>query len=182
MQAGKSEHRQVGLSPAPTGCIVATGWRRNTASRPWSMTKVKVKKYPNYFGCGSSNPIDLRLKHRLEEDHLVTEFVPRKEQQVWPDITHGGIITTLLYEVLENPPYRLGVVTMIKARTPETGQDREEPGCRVVARGQLGSKYDRVGFPASRGCRADCRAEHSPRGAEPAAKGTVARVIESPPD
>jgi len=115
LQAGKSEHRQVGLSPAPTGCIVATGWRRNTASRPWSMTKVKVKKYPNYFGCGSSNPIDLRLKHRLEEDHLVTEFVPRKEQQVWPDITHGGIITTLLYEVLENPPYRLGVVTMMKS-------------------------------------------------------------------
>mgnify|MGYP000173868246 CR=1 FL=1 len=91
------------------------------------MTDAEVKKYPNCLGCGSSNPIGLRLKHRLEGDHLVTEFVPREDHQGWPDITHGGIIATLLYEVLENLPYHLGVVTMIKAWTPGSG-DRPRPG------------------------------------------------------
>ena len=76
---------------------------------------MQVQKYPNCFGCGSSNPIGLRLTHRLEGDHLVTEFVPGEDHQGWPGIAHGGIIATLLYEVLENLPYHRGVVTMMKS-------------------------------------------------------------------
>ena len=79
------------------------------------MPTLQVKKYPNCFGCGSSNPIGLRLTHRLEGDHLVTEFVPGEDHQGWPGIAHGGIIATLLYEVLENLPYHLGIVTMMKS-------------------------------------------------------------------
>ena len=79
------------------------------------MTDMQVKKYPNCFGCGSSNPIGLRLIHRLEGGQLVTEFVPGEDHQGWPGIAHGGIITTLLYEVLENLPYHMGVVTMMKS-------------------------------------------------------------------
>jgi acyl-coenzyme A thioesterase PaaI-like protein len=92
-------------------------WRGggDSGSELVEVSDAELKKYPNCFGCGSSNPIGLRLKHRLEEDHLVTEFVPREDHQGWPDITHGGIIATLLYEVLENLPYHLGVVTMMKS-------------------------------------------------------------------
>ena len=90
--------------------------------------QAQVKEYPNCFGCGRSNPIGLRLTHRADGEHLVTEFVPGEHHQGWPGIAHGGIIATLLYEVLENFSYNRGVVTMMKSmatrfrRPAETGK------------------------------------------------------------
>ena len=66
------------------------------------MTQVEPRKYPNCFGCGESNPIGLRLKYRREGDRLRTEFMPGDDHQGWPGIVHGGIIASLLYEVMEN--------------------------------------------------------------------------------
>lgn len=78
------------------------------------MEKAIVSEYPFCFGCGADNPIGLRLKYRVEENCVITEFVPREEHQGWPGIVHGGIITTLLYEVLENYPFQNGIVAMMK--------------------------------------------------------------------
>ena len=71
--------------------------------------------YPNCFGCGDENPIGLRLDLREEDGRLVTEFVPRDEHQGWPGMVHGGIITSLLYEVQENLAVRRGDITMMKS-------------------------------------------------------------------
>ena len=79
------------------------------------MVEGKVQEYPNCFGCGDSNPSGLGLDLRLEGETLVTEFTPKEEHQGWPDIVHGGIITALLYEVLENFPYYNGIVTMMRS-------------------------------------------------------------------
>lgn len=78
------------------------------------MTQVEPTKYPNCFGCGESNPIGLRLKYRREGDRLRTEFMPGDVHQGWPGIVHGGIITTLLYEVMENFPYYQGIKAMMR--------------------------------------------------------------------
>ena len=78
------------------------------------MTQVEPKKYPNCFGCGESNPIGLRLKYRREGDRLRTEFMPGDVHQGWPGIVHGGIIATLLYEVMENFPYYQGIKAMMR--------------------------------------------------------------------
>ena len=106
------------------------------------MSEAQLKEYPNCFGCGSSNPIGLRLTHRLEGDHLVTEFVPGEDHQGWPGIAHGGIIATLLYEVLENLPYHLGLVTMMKSM--ETRFRRPaKTGKSLIARSWLVDQSDR---------------------------------------
>lgn len=97
------------------------------------MTEVQVKKYPHCFGCGDANPIGLRLKLRMEGDHLVTEFLPKEEHQGWPDIVHGGIISALLYEVLENLPYYQGAVTMMKSMETKL-RSPAKIGQRIVAR------------------------------------------------
>ncbi len=76
--------------------------------------QVDPKQYPNCFGCGDSNPIGLRLKYRREGDRLRTEFMPGDDHQGWPGIVHGGIITSLLYEVMENFPYYQGIKVMMK--------------------------------------------------------------------
>ncbi len=78
------------------------------------MTQVEPTKYPNCFGCGDSNPIGLRLKYRREGDRLRTEFMPGDDHQGWPGIVHGGIIASLLYEVMENFPYYRGIKVMMK--------------------------------------------------------------------
>jgi len=75
---------------------------------------VALKSYPNCFGCGSDNPIGLKLNYRVEDENIVTDFVPQEHHQGWPGITHGGIITSLLYEVMENYPYQKGIVAMMR--------------------------------------------------------------------
>ena len=79
------------------------------------MTEAHVKEYPYCFGCGNSNPTGLRLKLRMDDEHLVTEFVPQGDHQGWPGIVHGGIIASLLYEVMENFPHYRGVIAMMKS-------------------------------------------------------------------
>ena len=66
------------------------------------MENATVEAYPHCFGCGQENPIGLRLSPHVDGDAVVASFVPKDDHQGWPGIVHGGIIASLLYEVLEN--------------------------------------------------------------------------------
>ena len=86
---------------------------------------VTVKPYPDCFGCGHENPSGLRLKMKIEDGAVRADFMPMSHHQGWPGIVHGGIISALLYEVMENWPYLHGVATMmrsmdIRLRSPAT--------------------------------------------------------------
>jgi len=52
------------------------------------------------FACGPNNPIGLKLEFRFDGDEYVTEFVPREEHQGYDDIVHGGLVATVLDEVM----------------------------------------------------------------------------------
>lgn len=58
--------------------------------------------YDNYcFACGKDNPIGLKLSDfRFEGEDLVVDFTPAAEHQGWRQITHGGIVATLLDEIM----------------------------------------------------------------------------------
>lgn len=56
--------------------------------------------YRNCFGCGTDNPIGLRLRPVETEDGAKAEFVSRPEHQGWDGVVHGGILLTLLDEIL----------------------------------------------------------------------------------
>lgn len=51
------------------------------------------------FACGEDNPIGLKLKPRYDGQKVRATFTPGEYHQGWHDITHGGIIYTLLDEV-----------------------------------------------------------------------------------
>ena len=53
------------------------------------------------FACGPDNPHGLHLEGFHDEggDHVVS-FVPERRHQGWQDRTHGGIVATLLDEVM----------------------------------------------------------------------------------
>jgi beta-phosphoglucomutase family hydrolase len=52
------------------------------------------------FGCGKRNPFGLRLKFKRDGTGVRTEFTPTGHYQAWTDITHGGIVTTMLDEAM----------------------------------------------------------------------------------
>jgi uncharacterized protein (TIGR00369 family) len=61
------------------------------------------------FACGSKNPIGLKLKFAFDGETLTTEFIPKKEHQGYFNIVHGGIITTLLDEVMVQLAINMGL-------------------------------------------------------------------------
>jgi acyl-coenzyme A thioesterase PaaI-like protein len=65
------------------------------------------------FACGPKNPIGLRLEFETE-DHGVsrTVWVPKEEHQGYVGVVHGGLIATVLDEVMVRMLWRLGVPAM----------------------------------------------------------------------
>lgn len=62
------------------------------------------------FACGQSNPHGLRLKNFVYEGHSYwVTFTPRHHHQGWQGIVHGGIVATLLDEVMTRMLWHEGV-------------------------------------------------------------------------
>lgn len=89
------------------------------------------------FVCGKRNEDGLQLDFELVgEDGIRTEFTPHKRFQGWKDILHGGIIATILDEVMVNVAYlrKIMAVTVkmeIRLRRPAA------VGERLIFRGQI---------------------------------------------
>jgi acyl-coenzyme A thioesterase PaaI-like protein len=52
------------------------------------------------FGCGRQNPVGLRLDFSLEGEEYTCSFTAGREHQGYRGIVHGGIISTLMDEVM----------------------------------------------------------------------------------
>ena len=60
------------------------------------------------FVCGPENPIGLKLDFAFDGRTIKTEYIPRKEHQGYMNIVHGGIVSTLLDEVMVKIAIELG--------------------------------------------------------------------------
>ncbi|NIP14747.1 MAG: PaaI family thioesterase [Pseudomonadales bacterium] len=54
------------------------------------------------FVCGPGNPIGLHVRFRLEDDVCVADFTPGEEHVGYDKVAHGGIIFSLLDDVMAN--------------------------------------------------------------------------------
>ena len=54
------------------------------------------------FVCGSGNPIGLGVTFELDGDVCRGEFTPRPEHMGYDQVTHGGIVFSLLDDVMAN--------------------------------------------------------------------------------
>jgi acyl-coenzyme A thioesterase PaaI-like protein len=62
------------------------------------------------FCCGARNPIGLKLEFEmLPGERMQTYWTPRREHQGFKDIVHGGLVATLLDEVMIRLLYALGI-------------------------------------------------------------------------
>lgn len=62
--------------------------------------KVDLVDNDGCFACGRANPLGLKLEFAFEGDEYVTYFTPGVQHQGWAGITHGGIVSTVLDEVM----------------------------------------------------------------------------------
>jgi uncharacterized protein (TIGR00369 family) len=62
---------------------------------------MQVENNNNCFACGKQNPIGLQLDIQTMEDNIVyTECIPPAHFQGWAGVIHGGILSTLLDEII----------------------------------------------------------------------------------
>jgi len=61
------------------------------------------------FVCGPNNAIGLKLDFSFDGRTISTEFIPQKVHQGYMNIVHGGIISTLLDEVMVKLAIEMGM-------------------------------------------------------------------------
>jgi uncharacterized protein (TIGR00369 family) len=64
------------------------------------MHPIKLEDDNYCFACGRENPCGLKLSFNYSGGKLTSEFTPSKMHQGYRNITHGGIITTVLDEAM----------------------------------------------------------------------------------
>lgn len=62
----------------------------------------------NCFACGERNPGGLKLKFTQENEKVSTVFCPSKTYEGYPNVLHGGIISTVFDEVMSQCLWVLG--------------------------------------------------------------------------
>ena len=62
----------------------------------------------NCFVCGPGNNIGLKLKFRIDDDVCRAEFTPTAQHCGFDGVTHGGIIFSVLDDVMANWIYLKG--------------------------------------------------------------------------
>ncbi len=61
------------------------------------------------FACGPLNPIGLKLSFQEENNKYIATFTAGPEHQGYDGIVHGGIISTLLDEIMARHIYAKGI-------------------------------------------------------------------------
>lgn len=95
------------------------------------------------FACGKNNPYGLRLSFNYSNGKLFSEFVPSKIHQGYKDITHGGIIASILDEVMIQAAIAEGIIPV----TAEINVRFKKPlmsGEEVIAEAEITKKTSRL--------------------------------------
>ena len=95
------------------------------------------------FVCGPHNPIGLKVRFRLENEVCRAEFTPDARHMGYRDVTHGGIVFSLLDDVMANWLWLKGIAGFTakadiryRAELPVGAPVRLEGRCRKL-RGRL---------------------------------------------
>ncbi|HEY3346966.1 MAG TPA: PaaI family thioesterase [Nitrospirota bacterium] len=97
------------------------------------------------FVCGKGNPHGLKLDFEMDREArmMTTVFTPRKEHQGYVDITHGGLISTVLDEAMTKLAYELGN-NAVTAKLTVKFKKPMKVGERVIITGRLVSESGRA--------------------------------------
>ena len=97
----------------------------------------------NCFACGSTNPIGMRLEIELGEGFAQTTWVPGDDFVGWEGKVHGGLLATLLDEVMAWAPssfdsWAVTAEMHVRYRSPAN------PGEPLTATGRVTGRRRRI--------------------------------------
>jgi len=97
----------------------------------------------NCFACGAGNPIGMHLAIELGEGTATTVWEPGQDFVGWEETVHGGLLATLLDEVMAWAPssfdsWAVTAEISIRYRSPAS------PGERLTARGWVTERRRRI--------------------------------------
>ncbi len=84
-------------------------WRERKVGE---MEPVRLEDDKHCFACGKKNECGLKLSFNYSDGRIRSEFIPSKIYQGYKDITHGGIITTILDEAMIQAAIAEGIKPM----------------------------------------------------------------------
>lgn len=108
-----------------------------TQVRPPVQTEpINTRDDHNCFGCGRLNLHGLQLKFYLTGNGVYAPFTPGPAQEGYVGLIHGGIITTVLDEVMAWSLYRLEIWA-VTAKIEVVFRQPVEVGVAIRATGRL---------------------------------------------
>jgi acyl-coenzyme A thioesterase PaaI-like protein len=70
-----------------------------------------IPNYPYCFVCGDKNKRGLKVAFYYDDGKAKAEYIPSREYEGYKDILHGGIISSLLDEVMIQSIIARGILT-----------------------------------------------------------------------
>jgi len=105
------------------------------------------------FACGTKNPIGLQLVFIEKDEHYMTTFTAGPQHQGYDGIMHGGLVSTILDEVMAGYLYAKGFKAVtaklqVRFRKPSPiGQQLTITGKIVGKRGNMYELVSEVTLP-----------------------------------
>lgn len=100
------------------------------------------------FGCGKENPIGLKLEFIEKDESYITTFIPGLQHQGYDGIMHGGLVSTILDEVMARYIHKKGF-NAVTARLDVRFRQPTPIGQQLTAvakiAGKRGNMYELVG-------------------------------------
>lgn len=97
----------------------------------------------NCFVCGPGNDVGLKLKFRIEDDVAKSEFTPGPMHCGFDGVTHGGIIFSVLDDVMANWIYLKGIKAFT-AKCDIRYKDSLPTGTKVLLEGRCTKNRGRL--------------------------------------
>jgi acyl-coenzyme A thioesterase PaaI-like protein len=91
------------------------------------------------FACGKENPIGLKMEFAPDGSGYRAAFMPSPDHQGWKGVCHGGIVATVLDEVMAQCVHRAGITAVtarmcVDFKAPVTTDRGYEVSGRIVER------------------------------------------------
>ncbi len=95
-------------------------------------------EYSDYcFACGGLNPLGLHLQFSFEDGKLKTEFLPHQQFQGYQGLLHGGLVCTILDELMVHLVTRLFSKVVVTAELSVRFKRPVEVGRLLIAQATL---------------------------------------------
>jgi uncharacterized protein (TIGR00369 family) len=122
-------------------------WQRK--ERIIKMAKL-IQRYNHCFVCGDKNDIGLKIDFFYDEGKAIAEYTPSRSFEGYRNVLHGGIISTLLDEVMIKAILAKGILTVtsrmdVKFKKPAKigerllleGKIKEDKGNIIITEGKV---------------------------------------------